>query len=340
MRHPFIDAQILLVADSALPGANATEDQLHAGGFRRVTRTGESSVIGLFAATTPDLVILDVHGEADGGLCALERLVARFSDDRHALILVVGPGDCAGFGTRALELGASDVVFADTPAGEFVLRVRNLLRVHYALLDQEGIQRRQAKQRESERDSLEEDAIERFRLLLKLRGVTSHAEMERIGEISERLAAAMGAPASVSRLYRVAAPLRDIGRLAVAAGEREQWSHAAAGHRVLRGSDLPALRLAAQMAKLHHERWDGSGCFGLRAFDIPLPGRIVAVVGAFVELTATEPPGREAIEAALHEVSQKAGEWYDPRIVETLRNLSHQPSPPVSGCLRLVRQAA
>jgi putative two-component system response regulator len=211
--------------------------------------------------------------------------------------------------------------------------------VHYALLDQEGIQRRRDEQRTSELAVLSDDVVERFRFLLKLRGIASHADLERLGDLAERLAAALDAPRSISRLYRAAAPLRDIGTL-VTASDREEWDHARSGHRVLRGSELPALRLAAEIAKAHHEKWDGSGCFGLRAYDIPTPGRVVAVVGAFVDLTAEAPESAEATSRALQQITSRAGEWYDPRMVDVFRTIVEAHMEPGRAHLRVIAQAA
>ncbi|HYM80914.1 MAG TPA: HD domain-containing phosphohydrolase [Candidatus Limnocylindria bacterium] len=70
----------------------------------------------------------------------------------------------------------------------------------------------------------------------------------------------------------------------------------------------------------HHERWDGTGYpRGLIGEEIPLGGRILAVVDAYESMTRERPyrgarPGAEALAELRHE----AGTQFDPRVVEAL----------------------
>ncbi len=62
------------------------------------------------------------------------------------------------------------------------------------------------------------------------------------------------------------------------------------GGRILGGSALPLLKLAAEIAQSHHEKWDGAGYpYGLRQTEIPLSGRIVAVADVFDALLSERP---------------------------------------------------
>jgi len=64
-------------------------------------------------------------------------------------------------------------------------------------------------------------------------------------------------------------------------------AHTEMGHRILTGSDVELLDLAATLALTHHERIDGQGypC-GLEDDDIPLEGRIAAIADVFDALTS------------------------------------------------------
>jgi putative two-component system response regulator len=63
--------------------------------------------------------------------------------------------------------------------------------------------------------------------------------------------------------------------------------HAEMGHRILAGSQVELLDLAALMALTHHERIDGTGYpSGLRGDEIPLEGRITAIADVFDALTS------------------------------------------------------
>jgi putative two-component system response regulator len=58
------------------------------------------------------------------------------------------------------------------------------------------------------------------------------------------------------------------------------------GHRILAGSDSPAVQMAARIALSHHERWDGQGYpEGLSGEAIPIEARIVAIADVYDALS-------------------------------------------------------
>jgi hemerythrin-like metal-binding protein len=99
--------------------------------------------------------------------------------------------------------------------------------------------------------------------------------------------------------------------------------HAVMGQEILlkaaRISDNPDLLLfAADIARSHHEKFDGSGYpDGLIGEAIPLAARIVAVVDVFDALTGARPykaPWPE--EQAVDFICAQAGKHFDPQVVE------------------------
>ncbi len=101
-------------------------------------------------------------------------------------------------------------------------------------------------------------------------------------------------------------------------------THAELGAKLLSGSTRPVLRLAAEVARSHHENWDGSGYpNGLRGEAIPLSGRITMLADVFDALGSRrcykEPWSTEAIHAHL---TEQSGKKFEPRLVElTFANL-------------------
>jgi len=70
----------------------------------------------------------------------------------------------------------------------------------------------------------------------------------------------------------------------------------------------------------HHEWWDGSGYpRGLRGEEIPLGGRILAIVDAYESMTVGR-AHRTAVsrDEALHEIAQLSGKQFDPQLVARL----------------------
>lgn len=87
------------------------------------------------------------------------------------------------------------------------------------------------------------------------------------------------------------------------------------------------LGLAAEIARFHQERYDGSGYpMGLSGDDIPLSARIVAVADVFDALT-TERPYRPALSAtdAIAWIRDQAGAGFDPEIVEAFTTVLERP---------------
>ncbi|MBT8339480.1 MAG: diguanylate cyclase [Desulfatitalea sp.] len=70
----------------------------------------------------------------------------------------------------------------------------------------------------------------------------------------------------------------------------------------------------------HHENWDGSGYpEGLKADDIPLGARLLAVVDALVAMTSQRPHREMSTDAqAMQELVENAGIQFDPGIVQRL----------------------
>lgn len=78
------------------------------------------------------------------------------------------------------------------------------------------------------------------------------------------------------------------------------------------------IRMASNIAKYHHERWDGSGYLsGTAGTDIPLEARIMAIADVFDALTSKR-CYKEAfpISEAFEEISKGSGTQFDPALVD------------------------
>lgn len=81
---------------------------------------------------------------------------------------------------------------------------------------------------------------------------------------------------------------------------------------------IPFLRPALPYIKYHHERHDGKGYpSGLKGDEIPLPGRLLAVVDTIDAVTSDRPyrKGRTLVEA-IEEIKRYSGTQFNPEIVE------------------------
>ncbi|HEV2814788.1 MAG TPA: HD domain-containing phosphohydrolase [Solirubrobacteraceae bacterium] len=152
----------------------------------------------------------------------------------------------------------------------------------------------------------------------------------RVGDMAGLLAERLGLTAEEVRLIRLAAPLHDVGKIGIPDAillkpgrlteeEFEQIKgHATIGAEMLAGGAFPLLAAAEEIARTHHERWDGTGYpAGLAGEAIPIAGRIVAVVDVFDALTHDRPYKTAwSVEDAVAEIASQRGRHFDPRVVD------------------------
>lgn len=183
--------------------------------------------------------------------------------------------------------------------------------------------------RTSELEHAQAETAIRLSRAVEFRDDDTGSHIERVGIMAELLARAVGADERFCRLIRLAAPLHDLGKVAAPDAillkpglltERERklmQAHAEIGHRLLADSSSALLKLAASIARTHHERIDGSGyARRLQDDEIPLEGRIVAIVDVFDALTHTRVYRRALpVSEALATMREDVGH-FDPELLE------------------------
>jgi putative nucleotidyltransferase with HDIG domain len=155
---------------------------------------------------------------------------------------------------------------------------------------------------------------------------------------AERLAGAMGLPASSAPDVRRGGLLHDIGKLGVPNRILDKpgrltadeylaiREHPSLSLRIL--SPVPIFCRVAEIAAAHHERMDGTGYFrGLDAEQLAVEARVVAVADVYEALTADR-PYREAMdpEAALEVMSRMAGDHLAADVVASLPRVIGAPA--------------
>lgn len=152
----------------------------------------------------------------------------------------------------------------------------------------------------------------------------------RVGHLAALVAQELGWTHEEVALLRIAARLHDVGKIGIPDAilrkpgkytpeEYEHMKqHTIIGGRILSGGQSRLLRLAEEIALSHHERWDGMGYpYGKAGEDIPLAGRIVAVVDVFDALLQERPYKRAwSHDEACAELRRSAGSHFDPVVVD------------------------
>jgi diguanylate cyclase (GGDEF)-like protein/putative nucleotidyltransferase with HDIG domain len=159
---------------------------------------------------------------------------------------------------------------------------------------------------------------------------------ERVAGIALMIAAELGFDSTQLEAVKVGAVIHDIGKIgipdsvllkegALDGGERDAMrEHPVIASYILADLELP--QIVKQMARSHHERFDGSGYpDGLAGDEIPIAARVLSVADALDAMTSDR-PYRKALplEEALREVRAKAGTQFCPTVVSALIECSQR----------------
>ena len=173
------------------------------------------------------------------------------------------------------------------------------------------------------------EAIHHLARAAEFRDHDTGEHIERVSRYAAAVAEALGLPpAEVSKVL-LASTLHDIGKLAIpdcilqkpgklTSGEyAEMQCHAKLGADILEGSENPTLRLAAEIAFCHHEKWDGTGYpRGLQGDEIPLAAQICAVADVFDALSSARCYKTAlSLEEACAFLRKETGHHFSPRVV-------------------------
>ena len=272
------------------------------------------------------------------GFAVLEALQRCIPESSYLPILVVTGDGSVDARRRALSVGAKDFLSKPFDSTEVLLRIRNLLEarfLHQALQAQNDALEQRVRERTTQLEEAQVEILERLALAAEFRDDATRQHTQRVGVWSERLARKLGVEATLAGLLRRAAPLHDLGKVAVPDGillkldrlsedeYRVMQTHTAVGAKILSGSTHPLLQLAEQIALTHHEHWDGNGYTpGVAGETIPLVGRIVAVADVFDALTHARPyKPAWSVEDAVEEIRRQRGYHFDPKVVDAFLEL-------------------
>jgi PAS domain S-box-containing protein len=324
------------------------------GTFVEHRRRLEAGILRYYDASL-DLLATGVHGRLTRVNPAWERTLGhtpetiysrRFLDfvhpeDREATVVqmrgLAAGREATGFRNRLLAADGSYrrlewSASAAGPDGVVHAVARDVTAQHEAehqLADNARSLEQMIAERTRELDEARAETLRQLAIAAEYRDDETYQHTERVGHVAARLALGLGLPAGQVTLLRQAAPLHDVGKLAIPdrillkpgrlTGEEfdVMKTHAELGARLLSSGSSPVLQMAAVIAATHHERWDGAGYpKGLTGAATPLVGRIVAVADVFDALTHDRPyKPAWTVERAIAEIGGGAGSQFDPRVV-------------------------
>lgn len=170
--------------------------------------------------------------------------------------------------------------------------------------------------------------IKHMTILLQLRDYETYRHGIRVARLAAILARKMGIDSAYCAMLELATPLHDIGMLALPdpCNRKDMGGHSSGierhttlGETILK-SDDHILSIAAQLARSHHEYFDGNGLPDhLIGEEIPLEARIVAVADRFDDLLhGMHGHGPVSPTDAFIAIFEQYGKQFDPKVVRAL----------------------
>ncbi len=294
------------------------------------------------AQPKPDLILLDVMMPGMDGYEVFDHLRAA-SASRDIPVVFVSAMDNTDAELRGLRIGAVDYITKPLIAPIVLARVHNQLELKQArdlLADQNSLLESEVSRRTAENEAIQEASVRALAHLAEARDPETGNHILRtqgyVRELATRLRAYHAfAPVLTEQDVRTlvrSAPLHDIGKVGVPDAilrkpgplTRDEWavmrSHTWLGSDAIERAEggssarLPFLTVAREIARWHHERWDGGGYpDGLHGEQIPVSARIMAIADVFDALVSPRVyKPAFGFEVAREQIAAGRGTHFDP----------------------------
>lgn len=297
---------------------------------RTLLQTSPDVLVADIARLDYDLAIIAWRPPQLDGIALARRLKAEPRLRDRPVLLAADEPDAA-LRARALEAGVGEVLAKPIDPVDLRARIRGLARSDagpgIAAGGEAGWDGVSASPQ-----GLTANEEEYLGMLVKVAGCRDRETPmhgQRVARYCALLAHNLGLSDEFCRDIRHAAPLHDIGKAALgdqvlrktgflSPEERSAMEeHTRIGYAMLRDQRSRVLRMAADIALGHHERWDGSGYpQRLKGEQIALAARITAVADVFDALTSLRSYKTAwSLANAFNYLHENAGEQFDPACV-------------------------
>jgi len=174
------------------------------------------------------------------------------------------------------------------------------------------------------------ETIIRLSFVAEFRDSDTGNHLQRVSLLATLLAEELGLAAPDVALISQAAPMHDVGKVAIPDDillkpgrltydeRRVMQDHTVIGMKLMAGSEAELLKVACRIIRSHHEHWDGRGYpDGISGEDIPIEARIVALVDVYDALVTKRVYKPAATHEEAAEILRSAsGSQFDPAVVD------------------------
>jgi putative two-component system response regulator len=297
-----LNGKVLIVDDQEV-NVLLLERMLRGAGYVSITSTMDAGgVFGLHLKNRYDLILLDLQMPGMDGFQVMEGL-KKIDPDGYLPVLVITAQPRHKL--RALQAGAKDFISKPFELAEVLARVRNLLEVRLLqkeLHEYNNVLEKLVRERTADLQQSFQETIFTLTRAAEYKDVDTGTHVQRISYCSRELAKMLDLDEELVDMIFLASPMHDIGKIGIpdhvllkpGGFTPKEWEimkeHTTMGAKILGSSKSPYLKIGAEIALHHHERWDGGGYpHGKRGKAIPLTARIVNICDTYDALRSKRP---------------------------------------------------
>jgi len=328
--------------------------------YRVLTIPSAMKMFSLLEKMQPDIILLDVEMPEMNGFEALKKLKSNSKYEDIPVIFLTGLSDVVSE-AHGIELGAVDFIMKPFSEPVLMNRIKNHLHIDELIRERTAQLLERSVQLAERSELLVERTVQLERIkhgivftmsnLVENRDKNTGGHIERTVRYMKLLIDAMlekNVYCNDMSDWNIAAvvasaPMHDLGKIIIPDSilnkpgplSKEEFdtmkSHAIEGKRLIEETikltgDSEFLQNARLIAAYHHERWNGEGYpHGLKGTDIPLHGRIMAIIDVYDALVY-ERPYKAAFEheKAVGIIMEESGSHFDPKIAEVFYMINDQ----------------
>jgi putative two-component system response regulator len=293
----------ILIVDDQEANVLLLERMLRGAGYVSIMTTMDPRAVReLYITNHYDLILLDLQMPGMDGFEVMWSLKEIEPDGYLPVVVITAQPDHK---LHALKAGAKDFVSKPFELAEVLLRVYNMLEVrllYKKLHNYNDELEQQVRERTADLEASYLETIFALTLAAEYKDKDTGAHVKRISYYSRELASLLGMEKEfVDKVY-FASPMHDIGKIGIpdhillkpGTLTPDEWEimkgHAVMGEKMLGYSRSPYLTMGAEIARNHHERWDGGGYpNGKKGEAIPLSARSLYICDIYDALRSKRP---------------------------------------------------